>query len=119
MQAATKQSYLGFLPTVTTNANFTNNLNLQTTLVPKIIVDKNAKDGEVVPVQFGQKYIYQAGVTAQMDLLNLQTWFNTRIAKETEELNKVQLVNAKKSIYRQLASQCYSYLLAKEAARLA
>ncbi len=119
VQAATRQSYLGFLPVVSATSNFTNNTNLQTTLVPKIIVDKNAKDGEVVPVQFGQKYIYQAGVTAQMDVLNLQTWFNVRIARETEELNKIALTNSRKSVYRQLASQYYSYLLAKEAARLA
>ena len=117
--AARKQAYMAFAPQVTASANFTNNINLQTTLIPAIIFDKNAAAGAVYPAQFGQKYIYQGGVTAQLDLLNLQTWYNVQIVAETEAMNKASLANVKKNIYQQLAAQYYSYLLMKEAARLA
>ncbi len=117
--AAKKQSYAAFLPQVNATAAFTNNLNLQTTLVPAIIVNPKAAAGEVVPVQFGQKYIYQAGITAQLDILNLQTWYNVRITEETEGLNKANLANISKGIYQQLGAQYYAYLLMKEAEKLA
>ncbi len=117
--AAKKQSHAAFLPQINTSASFTNNLNLQTTLVPAIIVNPKAAAGEVVPVQFGQKYIYLAGITAQLDVLNLQTWYNVKIAEETDGLNKANLANVSKSIYQQLGSQYYAYLLIKEAEKLA
>lgn len=114
---ARKQAYMAFLPTVSTTASFTYNASLQTTLIPAQIFGGPADT--YTPVQFGQKYIYAAGVTAQLDILNLQTWFNVRIARETEELNKASVSNARKTTYQQIATQYYSYLLSKEAARLA
>ena len=114
---AKKQSYMTFLPSVSATGSFTDNTSLQTTLIPAIIFGGPA--GTYQAVQFGQKYIYAGGLSAQMDILNLQTWFNVRIAKETEELNKASLANQKKTTYQQIATQYYSYLLGKEAARLA
>ncbi len=115
---ARKQSFMAFLPTVNANASFTDNLALQTTLIPSVIFDKSAPAGKVTPVQFGQKYIYVAGVTAQMDIINLQTWYNVQVAKNSEELNKASLSNARKTVYQQIASQYYSCLLMVEAAKL-
>ena len=112
-----KQSYLAFLPQASASASFTDNTSLQTTLIPATIF--GGPEGQYQPVQFGQKYIYAGGFTAQMDLVNLQTWFNVRIAKETEALNEASLSNTKKITYSQIAGQYYSYLLNKEAARVA
>jgi len=42
-----------------------------------------------------------------------------RIAKEAAAMSKDSLANMRKSVYQQIASQYYSYLLMKEAARLA
>lgn len=117
--AGRKQSYMAFLPQVGASASITDNINLQTTLLPSIIIDRNATVGQVTAVQFGQKYIYQAGATAQLDVLNLQTWFNIQVARETEALSMASLDNTRKTIYRQLAAQYYSYLLMKEAEQLA
>ncbi len=114
---AKKQSYLALLPSVGVTGSFTDNTSLQTTLIPAVIFGGPA--GTYQTVQFGQKYIYAGGLSAQMDIINVQTWFNMRIAKETEELNKASLANQKKSTYQQIATQYYSYLLSKEAARLA
>ncbi len=117
VQYAKKQSYLAFLPQVSLSGSFTNNTSLQTTLIPAAIF--GGAEGVYTPVQFGQKYIYAAGGTAQLDILNLQTWFNVRMANETEDLNRASLANAKKTTYQQIATQYYSFLLSKEAARLA
>ncbi len=113
----TRQAYMAFLPSVSTSANFTNNTTIQTTLIPAVIF--GGPDGVYKPVQFGQKYIYNAGFNAQLDLLNLQTWHNARIARETEEVNKSALSNTRRNTYQQIAAQYYACLLNKEALRLA
>lgn len=112
-----KQAYGALLPQLTASATYTDNMSLQTTLLPGIILGR--PDGTYIPVQFGQKYIYTAGITAQMDVLNLQSWFNTQTAKISMQMSKDSLINAKKNIYQQVATQYYSVLLMNEAARLA
>ena len=114
---ARKQSVGALLPSVVASGSYTDNMSLQTTLLPGIILGQ--PDGVYIPVQFGQKYIYTAGITAQMDLLNLQTWFNVRTAKITSGMSKDSLANTRKSIYQQIATQYYSILLMTEAASLA
>lgn len=112
-----QQSYMDFLPDVNANAAFTDNLTIQTTLIPAVIF--GGPEGVYRPVQFGQKYTYNAGFTAQLDLVNLQTWHNARIAKETEALNRASLGNTKRNAYQQIATQYYACVLNREALRLA
>jgi len=112
-----KQSYMAFTPVVAANASATDNTTIQTTLIPAVIFGGPA--GTYQAVQFGQKYIYNAGVTAQLDLVNVQTWHNTRIAKETAELNKAAQGNTRRNVYQQIAAQYYNCLLCKEGLRLA
>ena len=100
---AHKQSVGALLPSVSASGSYTDNLSLQTTLLPGVIIGK--PEGTYVPVQFGQQYIYAAGVTAQMDVLNLQTWFNVRAAKISADMSKDSLANTRKNIYQQLATQ--------------
>jgi outer membrane protein len=112
-----QQSVMDFLPDVNATGGFTDNTTIQTTLIPAVIF--GGPEGVYRPVQFGQKYIYNAGFTAQLDLVNLQTWHNARIAKETEELNKAALGNIKKNTYQQIATLYYACLLNQEALVLA
>lgn len=116
-QQSVKQSYMAFAPTIAANASGTDNTTIQTTLIPAVIFGGPA--GVYQPVQFGQKYIYNAGFTAQLDLVNVQTWQNTRIAKETAELNKAAQENTRRNVYQQIAAQYYNCLLCKEGLRLA
>lgn len=113
---ARKQSYMAFLPTVSTSASFTENISLQTTLIPAILFGGPADVYR--PVQFGQKYIYSGGITAQMDILNLQTWLTAKLAKTGEDMNRAALANTKKMIYQQVATQYYACIISAEAARL-
>ena len=116
-QAAQKQATLAFFPTVAAQASFTENTSIQTTLIPAAIF--GGADGTYRAVQFGQKYMYNGGFTAQMDLINLQTWFNVGIVKITSELNNANIANTRKAVYQQIASQYYNILLMEEAERLA
>lgn len=111
------QSYMAFTPSVTANAAATDNTTIQTTLIPAVIFGGPA--GTYQAVQFGQKYIYNAGVTAQMDIVNIQTWQNARIARSTAELNRASEQNTRKNIYQQIAAQYYNCILCKEGLRLA
>ena len=114
---ATKQSYSALLPQVNATGSYTDNLSLQTTLIPADLL--GGPPGSYRTLQFGQQFVYAGGVSAQMNVLNLQNVYNARMAKQTEEMNKDSLANVRKSVYQQLATQYYSYLLMQEAARLA
>lgn len=114
---STLQSYSNVLPQASLTGSFTDNTALQTTLIPAQILGGPA--GDYIPVKFGQKYIYVGGINAQIDVIKLQDWFNIQIARKTEDYNKASLGNTRKTIYQQIATQYYNYLLMQEAARLA
>ncbi len=116
------QSYGALLPQVSASGSYTDNLSLQTTLIPLAIFQGQsgtAPVGEYKAVQFGQQFIYLGGVTAQLDLVNLQTWFNVQTARIAADMSKDSLANTKRNIYQQIATQYYGVLLMSEAERLA
>lgn len=117
--AAKTQSKLAFLPQINANASVTDNTNLPTTLVPVGILGPNPGSGDVLAVKFGQRFVNIAGITGQLDIVNPQTWYNVRTARETDELNRAHVANVKKETYQQIANQYYGYLLSREAERLA
>lgn len=118
-QLSHKQAYSNVLPQVSLNSSFTSNEILQTTLLPKILQDRTAQPGEVIPVQFGQKYIYNAGITGQIDILNLSNWLQIKTSNISAAISKDSLANNKKLVYQQLATQYYNYLLMQKASTLA
>ena len=105
------------LPQVAATGSGTDNTALQTTLIPAELL--GGPQGVYKSVEFGQKYIYTYGYAAQMDIINLSSWLNVRIARETESATRDSLANFRRNVYQQLATQYYSYLLTKEATRLA
>lgn len=114
---AKKQSYSAMLPQASATGSYTDNIARQTTLIPGDIFGGPA--GTFRALQFGQQYVYAGGFSAQMNILNLQNWFNVQIAKETEKMSRDSLAYTRKTIYQQIATQYYSYLLMKEAERIA
>ncbi len=112
-----KQSYGALLPSVNATASYTDNTSLQTTLIPGDLLP-GGTPGSYRELQFGQQFVYAGGVAAQLGILNLQTWYNARIARMTEDMNRDSLANTRKSVYQQIATQYYSYLLMQEAYRL-
>jgi outer membrane protein len=114
---AKRQSYGALLPQVNATGSYTDNIALQTTLLPAFIF--GGPPGAYRSVQFGQQFVYAGGIAAQMPVLNLQNWYNATIAKQTEEMNRDSIASTRKAVYQQIATQYYSCLLMQEAARLA
>jgi len=114
---AKRQSYSALLPQVNATGSYTDNLALQTTLIPDEIL--GGPPGKYQKLQFGEQFVYAGGIAAQMSILNLQNVYNAQIAKQTEDLNRASLANNKKSVYQQVATQYYSFLLMQEAYDLA
>jgi outer membrane protein TolC len=113
---AKRQSLSALLPQATANGSVTDNTVLNTTLIPASAF--GGPTDSFFKARFGTKYIYTGSITAQMDILNLQNWFNLRVAKYTYEHSKSSYANTRKTIYQQLATNYYSYLLMKEAEKL-
>ena len=93
---AKRQSYSALLPQVNATGSYTDNIELQTTLIPGAFLKE---PGKYVPLQFGTQFLYAGGIAAQMSILNLQNVYNAQIAKQTEELNRASLANNRKSVY--------------------
>lgn len=113
---SSKQSYSSLLPQVNGNGAFTDNMSLQTTLVPAEIF--GGQPGTYRSLQFGQQYVYNGNITAQVPLINVQNWIGIRIARLNEAISRDSFAAARKNIYQQIAVQFYSCLLMQEAARL-
>ncbi len=114
---ATKQSYSALLPQVSATGSYTDNLALQTTLIPASLAGGPA--GTYRTLQFGQQFVYAGGINAQMSVLNVARWDSVRIARLNEEMNRDSVANTRKQVYQQLATQYYAYLLMMEAERIA
>jgi outer membrane protein TolC len=116
--ASKKQAYGILLPQASLTGSGTYNTIIQTNVLQARGLP-GVKSDSFITLQFGQKYVYAGGLNVQLDIINLQNWYNVSIARKTEEMNKASLANTRKTIYQQIASQYYSYLLMKEAAKLA
>ncbi len=114
---AKKQAYSALLPQATATGSYTDNIALQTTLLPASLL--GGPPGTYKTLQFGEQFVYSGGINAQMNILNLQNVYNVRIAQQTQEMNKDSLASTRKFVYQQLATQFYSYLLMQEASTLA
>jgi outer membrane protein len=114
---ANKQAHSTLLPQVAATGSYTDNVALQTTLIPATLLGGPA--GTYKELQFGEQFVYAGGINAQMNVLNLQNVYNARIAQQTTEMNKDSLASTRKFVYQQLATQYYNYLLMQEARQLA
>lgn len=107
------------LPVVTVNGAFTDNIRIQQTLVPAKLFNPAAPEDLYTAASFGRRYIYTGNVAAQMDLLNISSWFSLKSAKLQESITALELEQTKKDLYGQLADSYFSCLLLQEAEKLA
>ena len=81
----------GYLPQVDGSASLTDNLQLQTSIIPGEIF---GQPGTKVAVQFGTKYNVTAGIDAHQVLYNQSLIYGMKI---TEKSSKISAINAKKT----------------------
>ena len=110
-----KESKSNLLPTFTPYASYNDNISLQPVLIPSQIFDPNAPQGNFNEVQFGTKFNYSIGTSAQWDILNFQKLFAVKTAKAEWEQGKQNTAVQKMHIYNTLANTYYSILLTEEA----
>lgn len=113
-----KQAYGSMLPTVSANGAYTDNIKIQSTLIPENLFNPNVPAGTFTEATFGRRYIYNGNIEAQFDILNTQDWFNVKAAKLNNEISQLNIAKTKMSLYQQLANAYYSYILLTEAEKL-
>lgn len=113
-----KQSYGSLLPTIQANGAFTDNIHIQPTLIPASLFNPAAPADSYSEANFGKRYIYNANLAIQWNLFNMQNWFSIKTAKLNNEIESLNIVKAKRTVYEQVANAYYSYLLLQEAEKL-
>lgn len=104
-----RQSYSTLFPTVTLNGNYTDNIKIQPTLVPLSLF--GGAEGTYSEEKFGRRYVYNANLAAQVNLLNLQDWFTIRASKYNAEVARLNIEKTKLELFDQVAAAYYNYLL--------
>lgn len=110
-------AYGALLPVVTATGTFTDNIQIQPTLVPAELF--GGEPGTFKEEQFGKRYVYNAGLSAQVDVLNVQSWYEIKSARYGYEFASHGLAKTKYDLYTQVANACYTSQLMDEASVLA
>lgn len=106
-----KQAKGNLLPSLTTNAMLTSNFTILAQLIPEIFFNPNAKPGQFALVQFGQKFLYNANIVASLNILKPDDWYNIKNNQLNLSISTLQLSQAKRDLYEQLANSYYLYVL--------
>lgn len=107
--AQTRQAKRNFLPAVSLNGAFTDNVSIQPTLVPAELF--GGEPGTFVEEQFGKRYIYNGGLNAQWDIVNTEDWFALKSAHLDESLSELQWRIDQKDIYTATSNAYFTYCL--------
>ncbi|MDE3235206.1 MAG: TolC family protein [Bacteroidota bacterium] len=103
----------GFLyPTVAAGFTGQDNLVLATTPIPGEIF---GQPGKIIYTQFGQKYVYNTGVTITQSLFDWQSNCQAQLAKNNIALSQVQGMAYEQTLKQQAAQFYYTALIAKAA----
>ncbi len=109
----TSQSY--YYPQAAASFNGQDNLIQSVTPVPGIIFNKPG----TVYLQFGKHYTYNSGLTLTKNLFDWQASIQSKIAKETIELNNVQQDAYIQTLKTQVGQFYYSALVSKTSLKIA
>lgn len=92
------------------------NIELATTLVPGELF---GQPGETVPVQFGQQFQYNAGITVNKPLIDLTTHFNIKNKKQAVEIRQLENAFFEETLKGQISYAYHALLISQEAILLA
>jgi len=109
-----KASKTALLPAINASAGFNDNITLQPTLVPSNLFNPAAPEGTFNEYTFGKRYVYNAGVQANWDIINFQKLFDIKISQAVSQLNQANTINTKYQVYNQLAQTYFSILLTEK-----
>ncbi|PVX49920.1 outer membrane protein TolC [Balneicella halophila] len=101
------------LPQVSAEANYNDNLELQTSLLPAKIFDPEAGDDAFVPVKFGQQYTSDASITATQLIFDGTYIVGLKASKVYYQLSADKMDKVKEGI-QEGVMLAYYYVLAAE-----
>jgi outer membrane protein len=104
-----------YLPTISGVASFQNNLALQTTGLPGEIFGQS---GEIVNVQIGQRYNYNAGINLSETIFDRALILKAKVSKIGTEIAAVQTEIYKQSLKEQVAFYYYTVLIGETAVEI-
>lgn len=113
-----QQAYGSLLPTISANGAFTDNIKIQSTLIPANLFNPAAPAGTYAEATFGRRYIYNGNIAAQFDIINTQDWFAVKTARLSNEIASLNIAKTKAALYTQLANSFYTCQLLMQAEAL-
>jgi outer membrane protein len=106
-----KQAKSQLYPQISGSAGYNDNISLSPTLVPSNLLNSSAPPGEYKKYKFGKKYMSDATVDVQWNLLDFQKRLLVKAALSEMEASKLSTASNKWNTYMNLASVYYSILI--------
>lgn len=107
-----RQVYGNLLPSASINGAFTDNVKIQPTLIPAELF--GGEPGAYLEETFGKRYMYNANLSVQLDLVNTANWFAIKAAKYGHDMSTLSLEKSRHDLYNLTAQAYYSFQLMVE-----
>lgn len=113
-----KLAWSEVLPTVTSSANFTRNIEIPVNFVPATFFDPNADPDELVPLQFGTDNNWQGGITVSQNIFRGEAIVGISSSSVFKSLQVENLRSTVQQIITQARKAFHGVLTAEEQLRL-
>lgn len=113
-----KLAWSEVLPSVTSSATYTRNIEIPVNFVPATFFDPNADPGELVPLQFGTDNNWQGGVTVSQNIFRGEAIVGISSSSTFKALQVENLRSTIQQIITQARKSFHSVLIAEEQLRL-
>lgn len=95
----------GYLPQIDGSVSLTNNLQLQTSILPGEII---GQPGTNVAVQFGTKYNVMAGIDAQQVLYSQSLIYSMKLSEKSSKISAISAKKTEEQVIYDIASAFYA-----------
>jgi outer membrane protein TolC len=115
--ASVRQAHGALVPSLSVTGAFTDNITIQPTLVPAEMF--GGETGTFQEIEFGKRFIYNAGISLQLDVVNVPSWLQVRVSKYMESASAIREKKSRADVHHRVAEAYYTYLLMVEVEMLA
>lgn len=113
-----RKAWSNVMPSVTTSANYTRNLEVPVNFIPAIIFDPNANSGDLVPVAFGTDNSWQGGLSVSQTIFSGQAFVGISSSELYKEAQSESMRATSQGIVTKTRIAYYQALVSKEQLRL-
>lgn len=105
-------------PSVSADASYQRNLEVQQGFLPRIIFDPTASPDDVIPVRFGSDNTWQSSVSVNQSLFEMTVFIGLKAASRFRALEEERLRGTAQSVIANVRQAYFDALLAAENERL-